>query len=198
MPYSAKCRFMYGLAVTYVTHILSSLVCTFLCTLSSYNYLNFLWHTSHWQGCSLLWTTGWRFRRVRNGNISPHVSHTMDHSMALQKSPWREHLATRFTNYYAFHYFFFHTDITMSYMVVLQQDFCCIPLTAYSTYFFFQFFSPHHQLNLTPHTCTLLLVSKMESKQTIWWEYFTTIPAYILTTAVFFEMLCFHFDPAFS
>jgi hypothetical protein len=38
----------------------------------------------------------------------------------------------------------------------------------------------------------------MEFKQTIRWEYLTTIPAHILTTAVFFEMLCFHFDPAIS
>jgi hypothetical protein len=51
---------------------------------------------------------------------------------------------------------------------------------------------------LTPHTCTLLLVCKMKFKQTILCEYLTTIPAYILTTAVFFQMLCFHFDPAIS
>jgi len=74
----------------------------------------------------------------------------------------------------------------MSYKVVLQQDFCCKPLTAYSTcYFFFQFFPPHHQFHLTPHTCTLLLVCKMEFKQIIWWEYLTTIPTYIFDNSCF-------------
>lgn len=141
------------------------LFCVPFYSLCSYDRLKFVWHISHWQGCSLLWATALCFRRV--------------------------YLATRFINYFAFHYFFFHTDITMSCK-------CCKPLTVHSTcYFFFQFFPPPSSTSFDL-ICTLLLVCNMVFKQTVWWQYFTTIPWYILTTAVFFEMLCFHFDPAIS
>jgi len=75
--YFGKCRFMYGLVVTYVTHVII-FSCVYLFMHSKFLQL---------------------FKLFMAHITLTRMLLTMDQSMVLQKSPWWEHLATRFTCY---------------------------------------------------------------------------------------------------
>ena len=115
-----------------------SCVSTFLCTLSSYNHLKFLWHISHWNGCSLLCPTAWLFRIVCEENILPHVSQTT--------LPF---ISSSFT-------------LTLPWLVrsCFNNNFVANLLLHIPHIISSSFFPHHYQLHLTPHTCTHILVCK--------------------------------------